>query len=115
MSRQDDIENMVYQQEQEAIANANNNEWEYVRQRYVELHARNRYPVRIKAGANVTLTGPFFPVTHRNNVNIQPGPNGKGIEVKLEDSCSGQIGDYRVESNGLNGVEVTRYHGPTRT
>lgn len=115
MSRQDEIEDMVYRAEREAVANANNNGWEYVGQRFIDLHARGRHPVRVRDGANVPSPGPFFPVTRGSNVSIQPGPYGKGIEVKLEDSYSGEIGDYRIESNGLNGVEVTRYHGPTRT
>jgi hypothetical protein len=114
MSRQDDIEDMVSRAEQEAIANAGNNEWKYVGQRYIDLHARDRHPVRAKTGSNVPTNGPFFSVTHGDNVNIQPGPGGMGIEVKLEDSCTGEIGDYRIESNGLNGVEITRYHGLSR-
>ena len=114
MSRDDDIEDMVYRMEQDAIANSSNNAWRYVGQRYIDLHARHNFPVKAGNNTNISSPGPFYPVTKGNNVSIQPGPGGMGIEVQLEDGYTGEIGDYRIESNGLNAVEITRYHGPSR-
>jgi hypothetical protein len=94
-----------------ALAHCADNSPDYVASRYAQLHLAYDARVPIRAGANVPDGARLFP----------PGPNGKrkgtpvvrsapsqqGIVVALMDASSGQVSDYLVESNGLNGVEVT--------
>lgn len=114
MSKEDDDEERMRREEEYHVANSKNNAWEYVRGRYVFLYAKDGYPVPASPKVQLASSGPFYPVTHGDKVNVQPGPDGKGIHVQLKDGSTGEIGDYRLETNGNNGVHITIYFGPVR-
>lgn len=105
----DRLDELARQAEDYALTNANNNSADYVASRYVQLHAAHGYPVPIREGTQfATAVGRLFPNgTMRANYGIRSRHLAGGIIVGLRNENTDEIGDYHVESNGLNGVEVT--------
>lgn len=114
MSHDDDVQDRVHAMEQQAIARAADNSSGYVATRYFSLHYSSKSPVPISSTAqNMPSQGPFFPSSEKGK-EYQNGPSNLGIQVVLENGSNGELGSYRVESNGRNGVAITLYQGPIR-
>lgn len=88
-----------------ALKNANKNDYDNVRERFVDLHQTgSRVPIRAGAG----FVGHLYPV--RNNqgkVSFRSNTDGQGIVTSLRDE-NGNLGEYLIEINGSYGVEVTK-------
>lgn len=95
-----------------AVAHSSDNSPNYVANRYAQLHLAYHVRVPVRAGAALPADARLFPAGpehQRKGVLIaRSGPARAGIVVALFDAASGETSDYQVESNGLNGVEVTR-------
>lgn len=105
----DALEARARQVEDYALANARNNTATYVASRYISLHAETGYPLPVRQGTQFeSPVGRLFPNgTKRLNFGIRSAHPAGGIVVSLRDENTGGIGDFHVETNGLNGVEVT--------
>lgn len=94
-----------------ALEHCADNSADYVAGRYGYLYGRHGYPVPVRAGTLVQLEGRLFPASRRSQrdgaYDVRSAWPQPGIVATLMDEANGEIGDYRVESNGLNGVEVT--------
>lgn len=107
-SQEDAIQEMIFEQEQCAIRNMNNNDPDYVMTRFVELHG-NGSPVPVKPGALPVQPGRYFAV---RKCRGRAGPQG-GVIVPLEEELTGEVSNFLIETNGLNGVWVTCRVDPT--
>lgn len=93
------------------LQHAADNSPDYVAHRYMELCGSYGYPVPIRAGAIDSAVGRLFPASRtprrKGICDVRSIGQKNGIIATLRDEASGELGDYRVETNGLNGVEVT--------
>lgn len=94
-----------------ALEHSADNGADYVAGRYGYLYGRNGYPVPVRAGALAQPGGRLFPASRRSRrdgaYDVRSAWPQPGIVATLMDEASGELGDYRIETNGLNGVEVT--------
>jgi hypothetical protein len=108
----DALEERARQLENYALSNARNNSPDYVASRYIPLHAAHGYPVPVRNGVEFNPpVGRLFPLPasgkKRKEYGIRSAHPAGGIIVSLLDENTGEVRNYHVESNGLNGVEVT--------
>lgn len=93
------------------LAHSADNSADHVGSRYHDLHGRYGFPVPVRPGAIVPAPGRLFPAGRRSQKkgaydaprSAWPKP---GIIATLRDESTGELGDYRIETNGYNGVEV---------
>lgn len=95
-----------------ALANAANNTSDYVAARYAQLYGFPGRPVPVRQGVAMDgVVGPLFAASSKPGksagFSFYPTSTGKGIRAVLRDDGTGELGDYLIESNGFNGVEVT--------
>lgn len=87
------------------------NSADYVAGRYAYLYGRNGYPVPIRTGPLAQPGGRLIPASRRSRrdgaYDVCSAWPHQGIVATLMDEVSGELGDYRIETNGLNDVEVT--------
>jgi len=88
-----------------------NNSPDHVAGRYGYLYGRNGSPVPVRPGALVQPGGRLFPASQRSqrdgDYDVRSAWPQLGIVATLMDEASGELGEYRIETDGLNGVEVT--------
>jgi hypothetical protein len=88
-----------------ALAHSSDNSSEYVGGRYGYLYVRRILPVPVRPGAIVPTPGRLFP-ERKGGGHWRPARNGSGIVATLRDESTGTVEEYRIETNGANGVEV---------
>ncbi|WKN21103.1 hypothetical protein [Azotobacter vinelandii] len=93
-----------------AIAHCSDNSAEYVGDRYHYLYGQNCRPVPVRQGTIMPAPGRLFPASIRSQKkgacewhSARPKP---GIIATLLDESTGELGEYLIETNGFNGVEV---------
>jgi len=83
-----------------AMQNARNNEPNYVASRLLALHSGHR----IKFGEQHLML-----IVKKNlSKSFESGPNNQGVIAEFEDFHTMTKDKYLVETNGHNGVQVTR-------
>ena len=95
-----------------AVEHSSDNTADYVAGRYGYLYGHSGYPVPVRPGALVQPTGRLFPATGsglrgKGRYDIRSASPLGGIIASLMDENSSEIAEYHIETNGLNGVEVT--------
>jgi len=94
-----------------ALMHRADNSAEYVADRYGFLYGVPGYPVPVRVGALSEPVGRLFPASRnsrrRGVYDVFVVRRQGGIVATLRDEASGELGDYRIETNGSNGVEVT--------
>lgn len=93
-----------------ALKHSSDNDPDYVGGRYGYLYGTPGLPVPVRPGAIVPASGRLFPASKRSRRKGEyewwPARGGCGIVATLRDESNDELGDYRIETNGLNGVEV---------
>ncbi len=93
-----------------SLEHASDNSPDYVGGRYGYLHGQRGIPVPVRPAAAVPSRGRLFPASRRSErkgaYEWRGAPDGQGIIAPLRDEASGALSDYRIGTNGANGVEV---------
>lgn len=108
----DEAMECVMAEEAYALANAANNTSNYVAARYAQLYVIPGRPVPVRQGVAMDgvvgrLFAPSSKPGNRDELPIFPTSTGEGIIAVLRDEGTDELAKYLIESNGLNGVEVT--------
>lgn len=94
-----------------ALQHRADNSYHYVADRYRELYVDWGRPVPIKTGVQLQPAGRLFPASRKSEregaYDISADLPQRGIVATLREEMSGELGEYRLESDGFNGVVVT--------
>lgn len=93
-----------------ALAHGSDNSADYVAGRYGALHGQHCFPVRVRRNSTVSANDRLFPASMRSQkqgaYDCRPAWPKPGCIVTLRNDSTGELGEYCVETNGRNGVEV---------